>query len=247
MEYIEDDLRELKRYYPRLDAIQLQGANPLAPSFDRLKPIFELIQKYFPGVRLLLATRVSDIRNKTVEELRELKKLGLSCVSFGVESGDEWTLQRINKGYHADEIVPLVSKLDEAEIPYWLTFLNGVAGRSHSKEHALHSAEIFSQLHPQMVGTGGLVLFPGTELKEEAEKGEFDELNEKELMEELLLFIENLDCDPEIFITHHTSSMNLSCRNFQEHKAEVVSNLKYGIEHFDMSRLTAVRQNKRTL
>lgn len=34
-------------------------------------------------------------------------------------------------------------------------------------EYAAHSAEIFSQCKPMLVGTGGLTLFPGTPLLEE--------------------------------------------------------------------------------
>ena len=90
----------------------------------------------------------------------------------------------------------------EAGIDYWMTFLNGVAGRSHNREHAIHSAEILSQCKPMLVGTGGLTLFPGTPLLEEAQCGEFDPLSEKEMLEELKLFTENLTCDCS-FITHH--------------------------------------------
>ena len=70
-----------------------------------------------------------------------------------------------------------------------MTFLNGVAGRSHSREHAINSAKIFSQCKPMLVGTGGLTLFPGTPLLEEAQRGEFDPLTEKEMLEELKLWI----------------------------------------------------------
>ena len=73
-----------------------------------------------------------------------------------------------------------------------MTFLNGVAGRSHSREHAVNSGKIFSQCKPMLVGTGGLTLFPGTPLLEEAQRGEFDPLTEKEMLEELKLFVENL-------------------------------------------------------
>jgi hypothetical protein len=41
-------------------------------------------------------------------------------------------------------------KLEEAGIQYWVTFLNGVAGREHSHEHAVNSAKIFNQLKPFM-------------------------------------------------------------------------------------------------
>lgn len=246
MEYIEEDLQELKSYYSKLTAIQLQGANPLAPNFSKLKPIFELIQKYFQGVLILTQTRVSDLRNKTVDELKQLRELGLEEIALGVESGDEWTLERIDKGYHADEIIPLTSKLDEAGIAYGLTFLNGVAGRSHSKEHALHSAEVFSQLHPRDIGTGGLTLFPDTELAKETKEGVFDPLTEKELMEELYLFLEKLDCDA-LLTTHHTTSMNLNGPFNAESKPEILKKLRYGIEHADLDGLARIRANKRTL
>lgn len=35
--------------------------------------------------------------------------------------------------------------------------------------HAIHSAELFSKCKPILVGTGGLTLFPGTPLLEEAD------------------------------------------------------------------------------
>ena len=246
MEYIEEDLQELKSWYPTLNAIQLQAANPIAPSFAKLKPIFELIQRYYPGVKILAPTRVSDFRNKTVDELKQLRELGLVRLTLGIESCDEWTLQRIGKGYHADEILPLLTKLDEAGILYELTFLNGVAGRSHSKEHALHTAEIFSQAHPAGIGVAGLVLFPDIELTADAENGEFDPLSEKEMMEELYLFLENLDVDATL-TTHHTVSMNLNGPFNAETKPGKLKQLKDTIEHGNLDRLASIRAHKQTL
>lgn len=84
------------------------------------------------------ATRVTDIRNKTVEQLRSLKKMGLREISLGIESGDDWTLERINKGYTSADISEQCRKLEKAGIDYWMTFLNGVAGREHSYDHAVN-------------------------------------------------------------------------------------------------------------
>ena len=85
-------------------------------------------------------TRVSDINNKTIEQLVALRDIGLNKVSLGVESGDDWTLQRIDKGYTAADILEQCHKLEKAGIAYWVTFLNGVAGREHSRDHAINSA-----------------------------------------------------------------------------------------------------------
>ena len=195
---------------------------------------------------IYLAGRVTDLRNKTVEELKKLKELGIREISLGVESGDDWTLDRIQKGYHAEDILEQCHKLEEAGIDYWMTFLNGVAGRSHSREHAIHSAEIFSQCKPMLVGTGGLTLFPGTPLLEEAQRGEFDPLTEKEMLEELKLFVENLSCDCS-FITHHTVAANLTGPNFLSRKEKIVAALDNAIKHGDMDMMAAIRRNKRTL
>ena len=37
-------------------------------------------------------------------------------ISLGVESGDDWTLNRINKGYHAEDILEQCHKLEGSEI-----------------------------------------------------------------------------------------------------------------------------------
>ena len=216
-------------------------------TFNRLAPIFEMIHKYLPKMEYIyLAGRVTDLKNKTVDELKKLKELGMREISLGVESGDDWTLDRIHKGYHAEDILEQCHKLEEAGIDYWMTFLNGVAGREHSREHAIHSAEIFSQCRPMLVGTGGLTLFPGTPLLEEAERGEFTPLTEKEMLIELKVFVEHLTCDC-YFNTHHTSGIHLSGPDFLKRKDKIIEALDHEIRYGDMDRLAAIRRNKRTL
>ena len=238
MEWIEEDLRELSTLVPDATTIQLLSANPLCMTYDKLAPILEKINRYLPKMEYIYAaTRVTDIQNKTVEQLKALKDMGMREISLGVESGDDWTLDRVNKGYHASDIVEQCGKLTEAGVDFWMTFLNGVAGREHSMNHAIHSAEIFSQCDPMLVGTGGLVLFPGTPLLEEAEKGEFTPLS----------FVEHLTCDCTL-ITHHTvSGKNLPGPEFLKRKDRIVAALANEIEHGDMDRLAAIRRNKRTL
>ena len=248
MEDIEEDLRELSRIVPHARTIQLLSANPLCLSYDKLAPILERINHYLPEMEYVYAaTRVTDIRNKSVEELKKLKDMGLREISLGVESGDDKTLERIHKGYQAKDILEQCGKLTEAGVSFWMTFLNGVGGKDLSEGHAIHSAEIFSQCHPMVVGTGGLVLFPGTPLLEEAQKGEFTPLSEKEMLMELKTFVEHLTCDCS-FITHHTvSGQNLTGPGFLERKAAILSALEDEIENGDMDALSAIRRHKRSL
>ncbi len=248
MEWIEEDLKEIAGSYPDARTIQLLSANPLCMTYDKLAPILEMINRYLPKMENIYAvTRVTDIRNKSVEELRKLKDMGLREISLGVESGDDWTLDRIQKGYSSQDIIEQCHKLDEAGIDYWMTFLNGVAGKEHSMEHAIHSAEIFNQCHPMVVGTGGLTLFPGTQLLEEAKKGKFDPLSEKDMLMELKTFVENLKCDC-YFITHHTiSGKNLTGSDFLKRKEKIIEALDHEIRHGDMNNMASIRRNKVTL
>ena len=246
MEWLEEDLRELQVLAPNAKTIQLLSANPLALSFDRLMPRLQLIRKYLPNLQhMYAATRVDDIKNKTIEQLKALRDIGVDEISLGVESGDDWTLQRVNKGYTAQDILEQCHKLDEAGIRYWMTFLNGVAGREHSHDHAVHSAEIFNQCHPMLVGTGGLTLFPGTPLLEEAGRGEFTPLDEREMMQELHTFLQHLTCDCELN-THHTSTLHLT-GPFLPRKQQLLDALQDAIDHADIDALARVRQQKRGL
>lgn len=247
MEFIEEDLQELAKYAPHSKTIQLLSANPLVMTYNKFKPILEKINEYLPEIEYIYTqTRVSDLKNKTVEELESLKELGLREISLGVESGDDWTLERVNKGYTSEDIIEQCGKLNDAGIDFWMSFLNGVAGKEHSMDHAINSAKIFSECNPMLVGTGGLTLFPGTPLLEEAQKGEFTPLNEKEMLIELKTFVEHLTCDCQ-FITHHTVSASLSGPNFLDRKDEIISALDFEIEHGNMERYAQMRQNKRSL
>lgn len=247
VEWIEEDLAEIVSYQPHTTRLQLIGADPFCLSFERLDQICDLVHKYLPDIKIMtMAARVTNVRNKTVEQLKILREKGMSEVNLGVESGDDWTLNMIDKGYEATEIIEQCRKLDEAGISYWMTFLNGVAGREHSYEHALHSAQIFSQCHPSVVGTGGLTLFPGTPLLKDAQEGKFSPLSEKEMLEELKVFVENLTCDC-FFITHHTSSTNLSGPDFLARKKDILTQIDHVISHSDLEYLARIRSRKQTL
>jgi len=247
MEMIEEDLQELAKLVPNAKTIQLLSANPLVMTYNKLKLILEKINEYLPEIEYIYAaTRVSDLKNKTVKELESLRELGLREISLGVESGDDWTLERVNKGYASQDIIEQCQKLTDAGIDFWMSFLNGVAGKEHSMDHAINSANIFSECNPMLVGTGGLTLFEGTPLLDEARKGEFTPLTEKEMLIELKTFVEHLDCDC-YFITHHTVSASLSGPNFLERKDEIVNTLNNEIEHGDMDRYAEIRRNKQSL
>ena len=72
-------------------------------------------------------------------------------------------------------------------------------------------------------------------------------MTEREMLEELKLFVENLTCDCA-FITHHTiSGTNLTGPHFLQRKEKVLAALDHEIRHGDLDRMAAIRRTKRTL
>lgn len=234
LEWIEEDLQELQHVVPHTKRLTFVGANPFVLSYDKLMVILNLVHKYLPDVNYITTqTRVSDIQNKTVDQLKELHANGIEKLYLGIESGDDWTLQRINKGYTSDIIIPQSLKLEQAGIKYWLTFMNGIADRKHSYDHALHSAQIFSQLHPEAIGSGSLVLFPDTVLAQEANSGLFKPLTEKERMEEMKVFLENLHMENNTqFVMHHTSALQMN-GYIPRDQEEFIQRLEKAINEYD--------------
>ncbi len=205
MEEVEADIKELSRsgWYSR--RIYLQGADPFILPFDSLMHIAELIYKYLPYVESIGGyARVDNIKNKTVEQLRMLKDIGYSNFYFGNESGDDAILDRMNKGYHAEFVVEMLSRLDEAGMEYIMNFLGGLGGHGYGLSHAKKSAEVINCLHPTMVYASELTLFPDTPLSRDVKEGKFVEATEEERLIELAELIRDISI-PTVFKAEHVT------------------------------------------
>lgn len=102
---IREDLQEIRDSGWKVKRIFLQGADPFLLSYDRLKRIMDLIKEYLPwGVSVGGYGRVDSVRNKSVGELKSLKEMGYDMIVFGIESGDDAVLDKMNKGYHAMKV-----------------------------------------------------------------------------------------------------------------------------------------------
>ncbi len=102
------------------------------------------------------------------------------------------TLRLADKGYTAKDIIDQCRKLDEAGIEYYFVYMTGLAGKGNGHQNAVNSAKVFSKVNPRFISVDSLTLFEDTELYEMAECGEFVPAGEKERIEELQIFIQNL-------------------------------------------------------
>ena len=189
----------------------LQASNAFHLSYDELMEIAELIRGYLPRlVSIGSYARISDLRDKSAEQLRALHDMGYDRLFFGVESADDKLLARVNKGYGADELYAAGSKLKESGMQWACTVMFGLGGHGYGPEHAIKTAEFLNFAEPDIVGGVSLTLMYDKythmvpPLKKDVEQGLFVEAGEIERYEEMRTFIQHLKVRT-MFLSRHTS------------------------------------------
>lgn len=246
MSEIVSDLEIIRHYQPRARRVFLTGANPFALSFDRLKELAMTVHDYLPRCRIGTFSRISDIKHKTVEQLKELRSYGFNGLSIGTETGDDMTLAEMNKGNTAQDTFEQCRKLEEAGIEYYIVYLTGLAGKGNGRRNALASAKLFSRLKPYIISVVSLTLFPGSELYGDVANGNYTVSPEHERLEELMTFIGNLENRTTLLAD--TVSNPVPINGFlPEDKNRILAELRKMRENIGEAELQTYRRNIRSL
>jgi radical SAM superfamily enzyme YgiQ (UPF0313 family) len=204
---ILSDILFASRYMKRQDRVFLMDGDALIIPQKRLMWILDRIREHLPWVRRVGAyANAKSIRMKSLEQLKELKENGLGILYLGVETGDPELLKEINKGTSAENLIKMGRKVREAGIKLSVTVLLGIAGRDRSMRHARATGKLLSAMDPNYVGALTVMLIPGTPLHEAYLGGEFELLDERELLQELREMLASTDLSRGLFFSNHASN-----------------------------------------
>ena len=198
LEDIEADLIEARGQFHlwnnyKVERTFLTGANPFVLKAERLLKIAELIKKYFCKNKTIgCFSRITDITLKTDLELEQLRKAGYDGLTIGIETGDNEALKFMNKGYLSKDITEQCMRLEWAGIGYSFFYLAGISGKGHGEEGARATAKICNQLHPKLVGTNMLTIYPQSELYKDIKKGNWKAEEEIEKYKEIRTLVKEL-------------------------------------------------------
>ncbi len=247
LEEFEEDLAEIKSYQPYARRIFWTGANPFAMSYENLKLRALTVRDYLIKCQTMaMFASIRDIRNKEVWQLRKLRAMGINGLSIGTESGDDDTLALTGKGYAAADILKQCRKLDESGIEYYFVYMTGLAGKGGGYKNAVNSAKLFSQLNPYFISVDSLTLFPDTELYRMEQEGMFIPAGEKERLQELQVFIRNLQIRTHLFANSSSNFYPVTAYLPKERDA-VVSELQYVIDTVSEEEMAEYRRNLKSL
>jgi radical SAM superfamily enzyme YgiQ (UPF0313 family) len=247
MNEIIEDLKELKNKGYSFRRIWLLSADPFSLPFEKLLEIANLIHEYLPFVESIGSySRVDSLKNKTVEELKQLKNAGYDSIVFGVESADDNILKTMNKGYDSKEITEELSKMDEAKFKYTLIFLNGLGGQNTGEHNAKKTAQLFNKFNPERIMINGLIINSNTPLMKDIKEGRFIPSKEKENIRELQTFLKELKIETFIDATN-ASMITPFFGKIPDNKHSITAHLNEITEKYDEKELYKKRIGKKRL
>ncbi len=244
LESIKMDLTNSRKRFNRIERIFLADGDALVMKNEELVQILEYIREIFPECkRVGIYGSPKSILLKTVEELKELKDLGIGIIYLGVESGSEKILKCINKGVTRDEMINAGRMVVESGIRLSMTLISGLGGMDNSEEHSIESAKIINEIQPDYVGLLTLMLHKETPLYEDIEEGRFSLMNPRQLLKETRLMVEHIDVErPCVFRSNHASNYINLAGTLNRDKETILEQIDRGLEISDESHAQKIRR-----
>lgn len=193
-------------YASEVQRVFLGDGDAMVLSTRRLMDLLTAIKQNLPRVRRISSYCLPrNLRNKTVQELTELRAAGLDLAYIGAESGDDEVLQKVSKGETFDSTCAALDKLGAAGISRSVMLLNGLGGRLLTRQHAQNSARLANATQPEFLATL-VVSFPQGEQRFRQGFPEWEPLNQQELFVEMEQFLQTLDLKRTVFRSDHASN-----------------------------------------
>lgn len=206
-EEFAEDINTAKKYHRDTRKIFLADGNCLTVDTAYLLRVLKSLRENFSDLERIAAyAGPKDVLGKSDVELADLRDAGLGILYLGVETGSDLLLKAVRKGVTAAEMVEAGQKIKKAGIKLSVTVISGLGGKESWQEHALETAKVINAIDPDYLGLLTLMLRPGTPLYRKYEKGEFVPLDAKQVMQETLLMLENLNLTRCIFRSNHISN-----------------------------------------
>ncbi|MCD6560287.1 MAG: radical SAM protein [Deltaproteobacteria bacterium] len=174
----------------------LQDANSLIMKTDDLIEILHYLKQEFPTIeRITSYARSQTASSKSLADLKKIHEAGLSRLHVGLESGCDEVLKYMKKGVTSDGHIKGGKKIVESGISLSEYVMPGLGGKKLSRSHAIETARVLNEIDPAFIRLRSLIIRNGTDLYDRFEAGEFEPVSEDEAVEEIRLFLENLDCN----------------------------------------------------
>lgn len=181
----------------------LQDANSLIMKTDQLLEVLAYLRQTFPSiVRVTTYARSKTIVQKSLDDLKAIRRAGLDRLHVGLESGDDTVLKKIHKGATADIHIKGGQKALAAGFQLSEYWMPGLGGKALWQDHARNTARVLSAIDPHYIRSRPLRPWKGTPLAGEVVEQSFEILTSREQLEELRLTMQELSVSGRVCFDH---------------------------------------------
>ena len=229
-----NDIDIISSFYKDTNKMFLADGDALNMETNHIIKILEYSYLKFPKLRRVSVYASSfNLQDKSLEELKLLKEKGLTLIYYGIESGSYEVLKRIQKPISNKKMIEGLNKAYDAQIKTSVTVILGVAGKKYSKEHIKQTANVINQLKVTYLSTLQLMLEKREEKFIKNFDGEFEMLNEREMLEEQKSFLEQLNpSNKVIFRSNHVSNSLALAGTIPKDKQRLIAEVSYVIKNY---------------
>ena len=235
---LKEEIEQIKTSGLKFKKVFLADGDAMVLSAEKLSRIINELKNNFQKIRRIsVYARPTDFSKISLQELKELKSVGLDLAYVGIESGNDELLNRINKGETYKSTVEGLQKARDAGIKLSVMVLNGLGGKELSTQHAIDSAHLLNEVQPEYLST--LVLsFPfGIEHFKKGYIHKFNQLNTLELIEEMRVFIANTQLNQTIFRSDHASNYLVLKGILPRDKESILQKIDYVLNNPQLANL----------
>ena len=192
-EQIEAEMQRVAAAGGNPKTIFLGDGNAFGLPTEQLLWILERIHHYFPGCeKVNMDATVTNLSQKSDEELKALADLGVSKLYLGIESGLDDVLAFMVKDHNLQQAYEQIERLQKAGMVFCAHMMTGIAGRGRGLENAEATAAFFNRTKPERINFS-IFHHRKSPLYRDIEAGRFVPADEQENLREERRLLELLD------------------------------------------------------
>jgi radical SAM superfamily enzyme YgiQ (UPF0313 family) len=216
LEEIKRDILAARQIFGNAKTIFLGDSDNLL--HKDLPEIVSFIRKTFPEARRVTTyARARTILRSKRDFLEATRKAGLDRLHLGLESGDPTVLERLCKGATPEQMIKGGQKAKKTGFEVSFYLLSGAGGKDRWKQHASESARVLNAANPDFIRLRTLTIQHGTPLDSLLKSGEFALTPPLERLQEVELFLHELDLSNCYLASDHLTNYLWAGQNIVYH------------------------------
>lgn len=233
MEEIEAELIRVKEVGGNPKRVFLGDGNAFGVATEKLLKILELVHQYFPNCEgVNMDATVTNIQEKSDEELKALKEVGVDQLYLGIETGLDDVLTFMCKDHNLEDVYAAIERLHKFGLDYDAHMMTGIAGKGRGMENAKAIAEFYNRTNPRKIVNFSLFLHKEAPLYRDVEKGTFVPADELENMMEERRLLELLDVKDVEYDGFHDFVKVRTRGTLPDDREKMIAKLDKAIEEF---------------